>query len=67
VSAVDLSRVRWRKSSRSGETGDNCVELAVVDGLIAVRDSKNPTQPALIITASVWVAFADRLKGFETC
>jgi hypothetical protein len=33
--------VRWRKSSRSGGTGGNCVELAHT--LNAVRDSKNPS------------------------
>lgn len=36
----------WRKSSRSGEEGGNCVELnALVPGVI--RDSKNPTGPVL--------------------
>lgn len=33
----------WRKSSYSGAVG-NCVELAYLG---AVRDSKNPTGPAL--------------------
>lgn len=32
-------RVRWRKSSRSGGTNGNCVELAHT--FRAVRDSKN--------------------------
>lgn len=32
--------LRWRKSSRSGGTNGNCVELA--NTLDAVRDSKNP-------------------------
>lgn len=39
-----LNDVRWRKSSYSGNQG-NCVELAHT--LDAVRDSKNPTGPAL--------------------
>jgi hypothetical protein len=38
-------RVRWRKSSRSGGTNGNCVELAHT--LRAVRDSKHPDGPAL--------------------
>jgi hypothetical protein len=41
----ETGRVRWRKSSRSGGTNGNCVELAHTLG--AVRDSKNPTGPTL--------------------
>jgi hypothetical protein len=33
----------WKKSTRSGSTS-NCIELAAAG---AVRDSKNPTGPAL--------------------
>lgn len=36
----DLSTAVWRKSSRSGGEGGNCVELTVLG---AVRDSKNPS------------------------
>ncbi|MBO2445143.1 DUF397 domain-containing protein [Actinomadura nitritigenes] len=32
----------WRKSSYSSSQGDNCIELADLDGTIGVRDSKNP-------------------------
>jgi hypothetical protein len=48
----DLTKgARWRKSSRSGGEGTQCVELANVG---AVRDSKNRTGPALHIdTASL--------------
>ena len=35
----------WRKSSRSGGNGGNCVE--VVNTLDALRDSKNPAGPVL--------------------
>ncbi|HEX7657839.1 MAG TPA: DUF397 domain-containing protein [Pseudonocardiaceae bacterium] len=42
---VTVGAVRWRKSSRSGSGGAQCVELAhTLDG---VRDSKNPTGPVL--------------------
>ncbi|GAA0940008.1 DUF397 domain-containing protein [Actinocorallia libanotica] len=34
--------VRWRKSSHSGPTGGECVELAGMSDMVAVRDSKNP-------------------------
>lgn len=37
--------LRWRKSSRSGGNGGECVELAHT--LRTVRDSKNPNGPTL--------------------
>ncbi|MGK5737461.1 DUF397 domain-containing protein [Micromonospora sp. URMC 103] len=39
---------RWRKSTRSGASGGNCVEVADnPPGIVAVRDSKDPSRPAL--------------------
>lgn len=61
---VDLSRAPWFKSSRS--TGmKECVEVAFVDGgMVGVRDSKNPTGPALVFTPGEWDAFtADASTG----
>ena len=34
--------VTWRKSSRSSEAGDNCVELADLGEAVGIRDSKDP-------------------------
>lgn len=62
---VDLSRAQWRKSSRSGPNCDNCVEVAFVGGAIAVRDSKNPTGPALVFTPGEWDAFVGGAKDGE--
>ncbi|WP_159920767.1 MULTISPECIES: DUF397 domain-containing protein [Nocardia] len=54
---VDLSGAKWFKSSRSGG-GKECVEVAHLEGgLVGVRDSKNPTGPALIFTPGQWDAF----------
>ncbi|HEX5405478.1 MAG TPA: DUF397 domain-containing protein [Pseudonocardiaceae bacterium] len=39
-------RLRWRTSSRSSN-GENCVQLAVSEDGVLVRDSKNPTGPML--------------------
>ena len=52
----------WRKSSRSSEQGDQCVEIAVIDGMIAVRDSKNPSRELLIFDRITWRSFATSLK-----
>jgi hypothetical protein len=62
---LDLSRAAWQKSSRSGPSCDNCVEVAFVDQAIAVRDSKNPTGPVLIFTADEWDAFVGGAKDGE--
>ncbi len=51
----------WRKSSRCGDSGQ-CVEVAFVDDVITVRDSKDPDGPQLRFTRSEWVAF---LEGAE--
>jgi len=50
MTSADLSRATWRKSSRSGQGGESCVEMACAPGVIAVRDSKNPTGPVLMFT-----------------
>ena len=54
----DLSRAAWRKSSWSSPQGQNCVEVATnMPGIVAVRDSKNRTGPALVCTPDEWRAF----------
>jgi hypothetical protein len=57
-----MSRARWRKSSRSNGSGGNCVEVAQVESVVAVRDSKDPYGPALIFTPAAWVAFLDGVR-----
>jgi hypothetical protein len=48
----------WVKSSYSGPTGGNCVEVAfLADGDVAMRNSRDPDGPALIFTRAEWHAF----------
>jgi hypothetical protein len=55
---MDLSKAQWIKSTRSGNHGGQCVEVARnLPGIVAVRDSKHPAQPALIFPPSAWRAF----------
>ncbi|MQY18344.1 DUF397 domain-containing protein [Nocardia macrotermitis] len=53
----ELSQAHWFKSSRSKET-TACVEIAhLTAGSVGVRDSKNPTGPALVFAPEEWDAF----------
>jgi hypothetical protein len=55
----------WCKSTRSTE-GANCVEIADIGTIIAVRDSKNPAGPALLLSRTEWRAFTNALKAVAT-
>ncbi|GAA4945512.1 hypothetical protein GCM10023205_01460 [Yinghuangia aomiensis] len=47
----------WRKSSYSGDTGGECVEVAVQPQGMRVRDSKNPAGPRLGFPVDAWAEF----------
>jgi len=66
--ATHFQHAVWHKSSRSnGNGGSNCVEVALVNMEIGVRDSKNPSGPVLIFTPDAWESFVDGAKhgGFN--
>ncbi|MET8087402.1 DUF397 domain-containing protein [Micromonospora sp. NPDC005237] len=55
---MDLIGARWRKSTRSGSGGGNCLEVADnLPGIVGVRDSKDPDGPALVFRPASWRAF----------
>ncbi|MEV5571277.1 DUF397 domain-containing protein [Spirillospora sp. NPDC052269] len=62
MSAPDLTRAHWRKSSRSNGSGGACVEVASVPAVVAVRDSKNPHGGNLVFTRGTWKAFSQDVK-----
>jgi hypothetical protein len=56
---------RWFKSSYSGNGGE-CVEVSahlVANGQVPVRDSKDPSGPALTFSAQGWAAFIGEIKA----
>lgn len=56
---------RWRKSSFSNPSG-NCVELAdLVNGLVAVRNSRDPEGAVLVYTRPEIDAFLRGAKSGE--
>ncbi|MET9066626.1 DUF397 domain-containing protein [Streptosporangium sandarakinum] len=67
--AADLTGAVWCKSSLSGSSGGECVEVAVVDALKpgagplhVLRDSKDPDGPKLFLTRAGWDAFVGGVK-----
>jgi uncharacterized protein DUF397 len=48
----------WFKSSYSGSSGDDCVEVAVTEQAVWVRDSKDVTRPHIAIDRAEWLRFA---------
>jgi len=65
VFSGDLSAVVWRKAAASNASG-NCVEVAILDRTVAVRDTKDAGGgPVLFFTSAEWRAFLDGAKGGE--
>ncbi|WP_327119796.1 DUF397 domain-containing protein [Nocardia sp. NBC_01730] len=63
--STELSEAAWFKSRRSSPSQD-CVEVAFLgSGLVGVRDSKNPTGPALVFTPTEWDSFVAGIASGE--
>ncbi len=66
VPAGDIPAAEWFKSELSGSQSGNCVELAkLLDGQVAMRNSRDPEGPALIYTRSEIEAFVRGAKNGE--
>ncbi|MEV7970710.1 DUF397 domain-containing protein [Sphaerisporangium sp. NPDC088356] len=74
---MDISQVKWRKSTRSSGQGGNCVEVGLITDphvtpsqtgsgkLLLVRDSKDPDGPVLAFPSYEWNAFVRGVKASE--
>jgi hypothetical protein len=60
---VDPAQAKWRKATRSGYSG--CVEVALIHGSIAVRDSKRRQGAMLEFTPVEWQAFIGGVRDGE--
>lgn len=55
--------IGWRKSSYSGSDQGSCVEVTdAYTGIVPVRDSKDPSGPALLMSVAAWTRFLDLAK-----
>jgi hypothetical protein len=63
----DKNGLTWRKASRSGNGGENCVEVGVtLAGTVAgIRDSKSPERGHLSVTPGVLGALLASIKRGE--
>ncbi|MEU5547575.1 DUF397 domain-containing protein [Streptomyces sioyaensis] len=68
VAAPDLTGAAWFKSSYS-DGGQQCIEVADLRATsrrsVALRDSKDPEGPALLIAPDQFAAFTHFAAGFE--
>lgn len=61
---MDINHVTWRKASYSGGNGGGCVEVArSLPGVVAIRDSKDPHGPNLVVSPSAWQSLTADLLG----
>jgi hypothetical protein len=57
-----MGAVTWRKARQSGDQGGHCVELAALADVVAVRDSKDPDGPKLVVSRKTFGALVAALK-----
>ncbi|MFD7899321.1 DUF397 domain-containing protein [Streptomyces sp. NPDC059743] len=65
MASASARGLEWVKSSYSGQNGD-CVEVAALPaGGHALRDSKNPHGPVLLLGPGQWSAFVSGVTAGE--
>jgi hypothetical protein len=57
-----VNNVAWRKSSYSGGSGGNCIEVANAASMVMVRDTRDRDGGTLAFTAGAWEAFTASLR-----
>ncbi|MET9504894.1 DUF397 domain-containing protein [Streptomyces sp. NPDC006622] len=60
---MSTTELAWFKSSYSGTQGDSCVEVAVTEEIIRVRDSKDVARPHFAVGREEWSRFVGFAAG----
>jgi hypothetical protein len=61
----DASHESARRKTRRRIPAGDCVEVALSDGKVAMRDLKHPDGPVLMYSTAEWRRFVDRVKHGE--
>lgn len=54
---MSTTNLAWFKSSYSGGSGDDCIEVAACPATIHIRDSKDRQGPQLALSPATWADF----------
>ncbi|MFD8348150.1 DUF397 domain-containing protein [Streptomyces coelicoflavus] len=62
---MSTTELAWYKSSYSGSSGDDCIEVAVTAQTVGVRDSKDVTRPHFAVGREEWSWFVGFVTGLS--
>ncbi|MFV2103435.1 DUF397 domain-containing protein [Micromonospora sp. LOL_024] len=63
---MDLNGATWRKSTCSGSSGNDCVEVADnLTGVVLVRDTKDRDGGTLAFAPAAWASFVGLAKQHD--
>ncbi|MFI7020232.1 DUF397 domain-containing protein [Streptomyces sp. NPDC050164] len=60
---MNTTELAWFKSSYSGSSGDDCVEVAVTEQTVHVRDSKDVARRPFAVGREGWAYFVGFASG----
>ncbi|QQM40055.1 DUF397 domain-containing protein [Streptomyces liliifuscus] len=60
---MSTTELAWVKSSYSGDSSGDCVEVAASLTAVHVRDSKNTRGPQLALSPTAWGDFVASVSG----
>ncbi|GII76963.1 hypothetical protein Sru01_19450 [Sphaerisporangium rufum] len=61
---MDMMQAVWRKSTYSSGNGGQCVDVTTdIPGTVALRDSRYPAEPALLVRPAEWDFFLGGVKN----